>query len=318
MEIISQGVYMIRPSNKCLFPYSNSLYIAGDHRILIDAGAGSRAYRDWPCGPPDQIMLSHYHYDHNNCLDLFPGVPILAGAEERWAYEDEGRFMAALGYQRWEELMGAPRQGLFADVFERPEDVPVGPGFRPIEPARYFEDGEVFDLGNTRVMAIHTPGHTPGHYAFFLPEQGILYSGDIDLSLWGPWYSAEVSDFDAMVASINRLRLLKPRMIISSHRQQIFTENLDTLLVNYLKVPLEKEQRLLEFLEHPRTMDEIANQDFVHVYPPRSQFQVFWNRMMIRKHLDRLIRNGSVTQSPTGCYEAHLQISGYPCRQADF
>ena len=28
-------------------------------------------------------------------------------------------------------------------------------------------------------MAYHTPGHTPGHLAFFQPERGILFSGDL-------------------------------------------------------------------------------------------------------------------------------------------
>jgi glyoxylase-like metal-dependent hydrolase (beta-lactamase superfamily II) len=42
---------------------------------------------------------------------------------------------------------------------------------------RLFEDGEVLDVPG-RPHVIHTPGHTPGEVAFYLPAQKVLLSGD--------------------------------------------------------------------------------------------------------------------------------------------
>ena len=40
-----------------------------------------------------------------------------------------------------------------------------------------FEDGEILDVpGKPHVLFM--PGHTPGEVAFFLPERGVLFSGD--------------------------------------------------------------------------------------------------------------------------------------------
>lgn len=300
-ETIFPGIYLLRPSTKCTFPYSNSLYINGEQRILIDAGSGTRAYRD-VIGAVDQILLSHYHFDHINCLDCFSGVPVQCGREETWAYNDQKRFMAALGYELWDDLMGEPRTDWFAEVFERQDDIPIIPGYRNIPMTGTFQDRTIFEIGGLSVQAVHTPGHTPGHYAFYFPEEELLFSADIDLSPWGPWYSALVSDFDAMVNSIQKVRQLKPKMIISSHRHQIFTENIDHLLAEHLRVPLTKEKRILEYLEQPRSFLDVAEQDFIHVYPPKTKFQVFWNRMMLLKHLERLLKHGAVIRTEAGLY----------------
>lgn len=305
MECIKPGIYLIRPQRKCLFPYSNSLYIKGETgSALIDAGAGMRSYGELESAPPGMILLTHFHFDHNNSLQLFPSSYLLTGREETWAYCDESAYVQALGYEQWETLMGTPRDGYFGDVFEPPDDIPVNVGYRPIHIDGSFVDGDRFDLGGVEIEAVHTPGHTPGHYAFFLPASGVLFSGDIDLAPWGPWYSAEVSDFDDMVNSIERLRRLKPQIIISSHRQQVFTENLDELLLGHLRAPLEKEQHILRYLQQPHTFLEIAGQEFVHVYPTRTPFQEFWNRMMLKKHLDRLVKHGAVRCLPSGHYLA--------------
>lgn len=46
-----------------------------------------------------------------------------------------------------------------------------------ISKPRPFEDGEVLDVPG-RPHVIHTPGHTPGEVAFYLPAQQVLISGD--------------------------------------------------------------------------------------------------------------------------------------------
>jgi len=48
---------------------------------------------------------------------------------------------------------------------------------------RHVQDGETFSLGNNPVEAIATPGHTAGGMSYYLPENGLVFTGDTLFSL---------------------------------------------------------------------------------------------------------------------------------------
>lgn len=49
----------------------------------------------------------------------------------------------------------------------------------PLVPVKeYLTDGQELHLGHIRLRVIHTPGHTPGGLCFYLPDEGLLFSGD--------------------------------------------------------------------------------------------------------------------------------------------
>jgi len=61
-------------------------------------------------------------------------------------------------------------------------------------------DGEVVALGDTSLLTVHTPGHTPGSVSFFSP--GVLFTGDT-LFPGGPGATRfEHSSFDTIIDSI--------------------------------------------------------------------------------------------------------------------
>ena len=43
---------------------------------------------------------------------------------------------------------------------------------------RTIEDGEEIEAGDTRLVAVHTPGHTLGHVSFYAPSEQVLIGGD--------------------------------------------------------------------------------------------------------------------------------------------
>ncbi len=56
-----------------------------------------------------------------------------------------------------------------------------GPGTPPAEPFTVDEtlkDGDSVDAAGG-LIAYHTPGHTPGHLAYYQPERKLLFSGDL-------------------------------------------------------------------------------------------------------------------------------------------
>jgi glyoxylase-like metal-dependent hydrolase (beta-lactamase superfamily II) len=73
-----------------------------------------------------------------------------------------------------------------APVYAHPAEFPRllragGPGrFRMPRPVRLvpLEDGEVVP-GVEGLVAVHTPGHAPGHLVFFLPDPKLVFLGDL-------------------------------------------------------------------------------------------------------------------------------------------
>jgi len=48
---------------------------------------------------------------------------------------------------------------------------------------RCVHDSELFNLGNSHVEAIATPGHTAGGMSYYLPDEGLVFTGDTLFSL---------------------------------------------------------------------------------------------------------------------------------------
>jgi hydroxyacylglutathione hydrolase len=43
---------------------------------------------------------------------------------------------------------------------------------------RHIGDGEVLEIGALRLSSLYTPGHAPGHLAFYADDEGLVLSGD--------------------------------------------------------------------------------------------------------------------------------------------
>lgn len=43
---------------------------------------------------------------------------------------------------------------------------------------RHVEDEEVLEVGDLRLRSLYTPGHAPGHLAFYVEGEGVVLSGD--------------------------------------------------------------------------------------------------------------------------------------------
>jgi len=164
--------------------------------VLIDSGDGSaasmartRAFLAAHGAHPTWLALTHFHADH-------------AGGA------------AALGLRVAAHAIEA---GLVNDRDPRAGDPWLGFPIPPYRVARALHDGDVF--GGLHV--VHTPGQTPGHVAYWLPEERVAITGDLlqagDVA-WvpfaGPWADGAL---DRTIASIERIAALDPVMTIPGH-----------------------------------------------------------------------------------------------------
>jgi glyoxylase-like metal-dependent hydrolase (beta-lactamase superfamily II) len=76
-------------------------------------------------------------------------------------------------------------------------------------------DDDVLTLGELRLRAVHTPGHTPGSTCFLLEGHPVLFSGDT-LFPGGPGNTKfENASFDEIITSIDRrLFTLDPDILV--------------------------------------------------------------------------------------------------------
>lgn len=301
---LTRNIKLIRPQGRAFFPYSNSLYVDGDTRLVIDAGAGGQALAEIPADRTDLLFLSHYHFDHTHGTGYFPRAGIMAGSEEAAGYSDLEAYIDFTGFSHWNELMIHPKSQSFISTAGYPDDVLERPGFREIKLCGSFKDLDRFSLGGAEVQAIHTPGHTHGHYSFWFEKEGILFACDIDLSPGGPWYGEEYSNVDDLIKSVDRIIAMDPQVMLTSHRR-VFRQpedDIKQMLIDYLGVALKREEGILESLREPRTIDQIAELGLVYDPNPRTQHLEFWNKMMISKHLDRLQRWGLAEKTEDGLF----------------
>ncbi|MCX7606562.1 MAG: MBL fold metallo-hydrolase [Bacteroidia bacterium] len=68
---------------------------------------------------------------------------------------------------------------------------------------RYLEEGEELSWGGERVQVLHVPGHSPGHLAYYLPQQKWLFSGDVLFQGSIGNYELPLADYDTLMHTLH-------------------------------------------------------------------------------------------------------------------
>ncbi|MEV4357468.1 MBL fold metallo-hydrolase [Nonomuraea sp. NPDC049625] len=155
----------------------NNVWLVGDDREVLvidaahDASAIAEAVGDRRVSA---IVCTHAHDDHVNA------APELA------------------------ELTGAP-------VLLHPDDEVLWKlTHRTAMPGGRLANGRLLKVGGSAVHVLHTPGHAPGAVCLYVPELGVLFSGDT-LFKGGPGATGRsYSDFPTIISSISRTLLTLP------------------------------------------------------------------------------------------------------------
>lgn len=228
VEAIDPQTYVIS-ENRHWEQVHSYLLLGVESALLIDTGLGVMPLRplvEQATTLPVQIATTHVHWDHIGGHGEFDrrGVHPL---ERPWL---EGGFPLPPAVVR-ANLTREPCD--FPDNFS-PENYGVYQG-----PATHLlEDGDLLDLGGRSIMALHTPGHSPGHLCYYEPERQFLFSGDLAYrGKLDAFYPS--TDPAAFLSSIRRVAALPVSRLLPGHYS---LEGSPILLQNILKA--------MERLEH--------------------------------------------------------------------
>lgn len=150
--------------------------------VMIDAAVGSflrAAYWEDRGYRVTHILLTHGHHDHVcdvGRVRSLTGAPLIMGADDIPLLTISKEICIDYGFD-WQDVE--------ADI-----------GLRG--------DSE-FEAATLRIIALHTPGHSPGSYCYYFPSLGAVFTGDTLLrGSVGRW-DLLGSDREALARSLRKL-----------------------------------------------------------------------------------------------------------------
>jgi glyoxylase-like metal-dependent hydrolase (beta-lactamase superfamily II) len=282
MQKLTDSIYLIQGRNHGRFPYCHCLYIKDDVCGLIDSAAGDENLEP-VLGRVDLLVNSHFHPDHVRGNDRFPSAHIRCHEDDKAGLISYQGMLRYTGYDRF-----TPEQvARFMPIIDH----------RPSRVDSTFRDGDILDFGRTKLQVIHTPGHTPGHCCFYEERTGLMFGGDIDLTPFGPWYAHECSKMEAFEQSMKKLIANPPALYISGHEDGFIGENILERFKAYASHFHERERKITGALSVPLSLNELAAKQFIYPRHPEPEFFFFYFEwQMIKKHIEKLLEEGSVTK----------------------
>ena len=282
------------------FPFSTSLFVDDEVKVIIDPGAGPAAFGELLGGRRvDYVLDTHYHFDHISGNYLFPGAQIMINPEELEVLREPARVAERVGIQEVYGRAGVEEWVGFISSPGSPQ-APYTPAFRHEwwlstgRVAGSYPYDEDLLFGTTRVRMVYTPGHTAGNCCAFFPDEGMVYTGDIDLTAFGPWYCGSDGDIDLFIQSAKALLLLDADFFVTAHQEGVLSrQDFQGRLERFLEVIEHRERKLAGLLEAGMSLAQVLDQGIV--YRPRyleDPWIRMWETISVRKHAERLAGKG--------------------------
>jgi cyclase len=182
---------------------NTSIVVTSDGVVLIDVPPDAEKARKWALeaakkGPVRYVINTESHHDHWITNSLFDGVVV--------AHQAARDAMAIMDH----EFIRGRTSFIYTEPLDFPDSVQLK------LPEITFTEHMTIRLGEHTFQLIHTPGHTLGQVAVYIPEEKVLFPGDTVLNgVRTPFHDA-VPDH-RWLDSIKVIEDLDVRFIVTGH-----------------------------------------------------------------------------------------------------
>lgn len=289
---INDRLTFLEPDDMRLFRACAGLVAQGTRKLIIDSNMGPETVPFLLEEKPDAAVISHYHLDHGawgaTVLEHTPAEVFVPSGEERYL-TDITYFL---------DQTAAP-SGL---VEEWREFSVGGCGYRELKRHTAYEPGDTFSDQGLRIECIDTAGHSPSHRSFYFPEDRVLFTGDMGIDRFGPWYGWEDCDLPRLVATILTLRGLPAEILLTSHGGML-TSGIDDAWQLALQRLVDREAGVAKRLDQGLSPETIVTQGIfflekTKVPEPMRSFLTMWDTTMFNHHRDLLHQGGLLRRFP--------------------
>ena len=186
---------------------SNAGFVVTDAGVVVVDVLGTpslgatllQAIRGVTPQPVKRVILTHYHADH-----FYGLAPFKAAGAEVWAHAAARDYLTSGEAQR---RRAQRAQDLFPWV---DESMPI------VSPDRWLGEHTAFTLGGVRFEVDHMgPAHSPEDVIVVLPDEGVIFAGDILFAGRIPFVGE--ADSKAWLAKIGQLLALHPKVMVTGH-----------------------------------------------------------------------------------------------------
>lgn len=280
---MAEGVEFLEASRHESWQRINGLLISGEETIMIDGRFGDEKtlvfIRE---NKVSRYFISHFHIDHS------------AGA---WRIASETNCRPVLNKTEYQYLQSSENMAWatgysLAEVHELVEEVLMPRiGLRYISDIGAYTLEEIEVITKGRLLAMPAPGHSPGHFCLYAPQTESLYTCDLGLDRFGPWYGFPHCSLHDYLKSINMAYAVGAKRLFSSHGP-IILENTEKAIERCRNIIENRHEQVLNAWDKgKRTIKEIAGEGIF--YQNTEIFgkclvpvMEYWQEAMVKCHLE--------------------------------
>jgi len=153
-----------------------------------------------------------------------------------------------------------------------------------------LRDGDVVRAGHLNLTALHTPGHSADHLAFWLAADRAVFTGDLVLGRGSSMVTYPEGDVAAYIRSLDRLIALDPAILFPGHWDPV--KDARAKLEEYRAHRLDRETQIrAELAREGGTARELTQRVYGAAIGDELMVAA---EMTTRAHLQKLVDEGRV------------------------
>ncbi|MCP4023545.1 MAG: MBL fold metallo-hydrolase [Desulfobacteraceae bacterium] len=286
---IAPSITYVEPDSMADFSSCSGIIIQGKQTVFIDMNIGKEDTIDTlNAYSPDLALITHYHQDHSlwtRYVKDFSDATIMVPAHEE-------NYLTSLDFLI-QQTAGALGQGQKWQNF-----VVNTLGHRALDGHETYDKNTRLTDRVPGLLAIATPGHSPGHTSFYLSNEKILFSGDVGLDRFGPWYGWADCNIKNIVSSLFTLMGMDIRLVLTSHGG-IIRKDIQQAWETAICHIFNREKKIAKKLSAGIEKKKIIQQGVFFpgktpVNKPMKDFIEIWDTSMYNQH-ERLLNQGGLS-----------------------